>query len=340
MRVLVTGNRGYIGSVLVPLVLKNDYEVTGIDTGLYEGGGLYNENLASINYIKQDIRNIRKEELAGFDAIVHLAELSNDPLGQLAPQITYKINHEGACHLAKLAKASGIKRFIYMSSCSVYGIAEGIVDELSPISPQTVYAECKALVEKELNKLADDDFSPTFLRSATVYGASPQLRFDTAINNLCGLAWTSKEIKLTSDGSPWRPFIHVEDLCRVIIEFLSIERNKIHNQVFNLGKSEHNYQIKDVAHAIGSVFSECEISFGAKDPDNRSYQVSCDKLASILDDFQFIWDVEKGVKQLYDLFSEINLSADTFNSRYYTRLKCLEYLIKNQKLDSNFFWKL
>ena len=340
MRILVTGNRGYIGSVLVPLVLNNDYEVTGLDTDLYEGGGLYNENLDSINYIKQDIRNIRKEELAGFDAIVHLAELSNDPLGQLAPQITYKINHEGACHLAKLAKASGIKRFIYMSSCSVYGIAEGIVDELSPISPQTVYAECKALVEKELNKLADDNFSPTFLRSATVYGASPQLRFDTAINNLCGLAWTSKEIKLTSDGSPWRPFIHVEDLCRVIIELLSIERNKVHNQVFNLGKSEYNYQIKDVAHAIGSVFSECEISFGAKDPDNRSYQVSCDKLASILDDFQFIWDVEKGVRQLYDLFSEINLSTDTFNSRYYTRLKCLEYLIKNQKLDSNFFWKL
>ncbi len=340
MRVLVTGNRGYIGSVLVPLVLNNDYEVTGLDTGLYEGGGLYNENLASINYIKQDIRNIKKEELVGFDAIVHLAELSNDPLGQLAPQITYKINHEGACHLAKLAKASGIKRFIYISSCSVYGIAEGIVDELSPISPQTVYAECKALVEKELNKLADDDFSPTFLRSATVYGASPQLRFDTAINNLCGLAWTSKEIKLTSDGSPWRPFIHVEDLCRVIIELLSIERNKIHNQVFNLGKSEHNYQIKDVAHAIGSVFSECEISFGAKDPDNRSYQVSCDKLASILDNFQFIWDIEKGVRELYDLFSEINLSADTFNSRYHTRLKCLEYLIKNQKLDSNFFWKL
>ena len=340
MKVLVTGNRGYIGSVLVPLMLNNDYEVTGLDTGLYEGGGLYNENLASINYIKQDIRNIRKAELVGFDAIVHLAELSNDPLGQLAPQITYKINHEGACHLAKLAKASGIKRFIYMSSCSVYGIAEGIVDELSPISPQTVYAECKALVEKELNKLADDNFSPTFLRSATVYGASPQLRFDTAINNLCGLAWTSKEIKLTSDGSPWRPFIHVEDLCRVIIELLSIERNKVHNQVFNLGKSEHNYQIKDVAHAIGSVFSECEINFGAKDPDNRSYQVSCDKLASILDDFQFIWDVEKGVRQLYDLFSEINLSVDTFNSRYYTRLKCLEYLIKNQKLDSNFFWKL
>ena len=340
MRVLVTGNRGYIGSVLVPLMLNNDYEVTGLDTGLYEGGGLYNENLASINYIKQDIRNIKKEELAGFDAIVHLAELSNDPLGQLAPQITYKINHEGACNLAKLAKASGIKRFIYMSSCSVYGIAEGIVDELSPISPQTVYAECKALVEKELNKLADDDFSPTFLRSATVYGASPQLRFDTAINNLCGLAWTSKEIKLTSDGSPWRPFIHVEDLCRVIIELLSIERNKVHNEVFNLGKSEHNYQIKDVAHAIGSVFSECEISFGAKDPDNRSYQVSCDKLASMLDNFQFIWDVEKGVRQLYDLFSEINLSTDTFNSRYHTRLKCLEYLIKNQKLDSNFFWKL
>ena len=340
MRVLVTGNRGYIGSVLVPLMLKNDYELTGLDTGLYEGGGLCDENLASINYIKQDIRNIKKEELVGFDAIVHLAELSNDPLGQLAPQITYKINHEGACHLAKLAKASGIKRFIYMSSCSVYGIAEGIVDELSLISPQTVYAECKALVEKELNKLADDDFSPTFLRSATVYGASPQLRFDTAINNLCGLAWTSKEIKLTSDGSPWRPFIHVEDLCRVIIELLSIERNKVHNQVFNLGKSEHNYQIKDVAHAIGSVFSECEISFGAKDPDNRSYQVSCDKLASMLDNFQFIWDVEKGVRQLYDLFSEINLSADTFNSRYHTRLKCLEYLIKNQKLDSNFFWKL
>lgn len=339
MNILVTGNRGYIGAILTPLLVNKGHKVIGLDTGFYEGGGLQTEDLSQIKFIKEDIRNIKKEYLVGFDAVIHLAELSNDPLGQLAPDITHKINYEGASHLAKLAKDCGINRFIYMSSCSVYGIATGVVDENSAVNPQTVYAKCKLLVENELSQLADDNFSPTYLRSATVYGASPQQRFDTAINNLCGLAWTIKKIQLTSDGTPWRPFIHVEDLSRVILELLSVGRDKIHNQAYNLGKTEHNYQIKDVADAINLTFKGCKISLGSSDPDNRSYRVSCDKLAKLLENFQFIWDIEKGVKQLCDFFNKINLTAEAFNSRYHTRLKCLEYLIETNQLDDSFFWR-
>ncbi len=322
----------------MPLLRETDFTPVGLDTGFYAGGGLYPEDAQDKEFIHKDIRNITADDLDGIHAVIHLAELSNDPLGQVAPKVTEKINFAGAIHLASLAKEVGIKRFIYMSSCSVYGIAEGIVDEQSKVSPQTAYAKCKVMVEEELKRLSDDNFSFIALRSATVYGASPQQRFDTAINNLSGLAWTTNVIALNSDGSPWRPFIHIEDVSRFLIYLLDCDKNTMHQKIVNLGKTEHNYQIKTVAEAIGERFSDCQVSFGASDPDNRSYQVNCDKLAELFPDFIFNWDLEKGVKQLWDLFSKIDMKDDDFNSRYYTRLKSLEYLVANNKIDSEFFW--
>ncbi|MCC5625166.1 SDR family oxidoreductase, partial [Nostoc sp. CHAB 5715] len=209
MKILVTGTEGYLGSLLPPLLIERGHEVIGLDTGFYKVGWLYNANGVTPKTLNKDIRNITPDDLEGVEAIVHMAELSNDPAGQLAPNITYEINHVGSVRLASLAKAMGVRRFVYMSSCSVYGVATaGDVTEASPINPQTAYAECKTLVERDVRPLADDDFSPTFMRNATAFGASPRMRFDIVLNNLAGLAWTSKQIKMTSDGTPWRPLVH------------------------------------------------------------------------------------------------------------------------------------
>lgn len=214
MKVLVTGTEGYLGCLFAPLLLKHGHEVLAVDTGFYKSGWLYNGTEATAQTLTKDLRHISLEDLQGVDAIVHMAELSNDPTGQLSPTITYDINHKGSVRLAELAKQAGIKRFVYMSSCSVYGIASTpVVDETSPVNPQTAYAECKALVERDLSKMASDDFSPTFMRNATAFGASPRMRFDIVLNNLSGLAWTTKQIKMTSDGTPWRPLVHALDIA-------------------------------------------------------------------------------------------------------------------------------
>jgi len=339
MKILVTGTEGYLGSLLPPLLIEKGHEVMGLDTGFYKVGWLYNGTEVTAKTLNKDIRNIQPEDLQGVEAVVHMAELSNDPTGQLAPHITYEINHLGSVRLANLAKAVGVRRFIYMSSCSVYGVAtqEDITEE-SATNPQTAYAECKTLVERDVKLLADDDFSPTFMRNATAFGASPRMRFDIVLNNLSGLAWTTKEIKMISDGTPWRPLAHALDICKAIVCVLEAPRDIIHNQVFNVGDTAHNYTVKQIAEIVADVFCDCKLSFGDRGADNRSYRVSFEKINTLLPGFKCDWDAQRGAQQLFNLFRQIQMTQDTFLFRGFTRLKQLEYLIRTEQLDQDFFW--
>ena len=342
MKVLVTGVDGYIGSVLAPLLIRDGHSVVGLDTGYYREGWLYNDHAFFTRLpttINKDIREIGAEDLDGIDAIVHLAELSNDPLGENSPDVTYEINHRGSVRLAELAKQLGIERFVYTSSCSVYGVSDAdFVDESSSVDPQTAYAKCKVLVERDVGALADDDFSPTFLRNATAFGASPRMRFDIVLNNLAGLAWTTKKITMTSDGTPWRPLVHVLDICAAICCALDAPRETVHNEIFNVGSSKANYTIRDVAEIVADQFPGCTTTFGPSGGDNRSYRVNFDKIHSTLPAFEALWDANAGAAQLYKLFSRIDMSVDTFDFRAFTRLKQLEYLLRTSQLDENFFW--
>jgi nucleoside-diphosphate-sugar epimerase len=341
MKVLVTGTDGYIGVLLGPYLKARGHEIVGLDTGFYRSGRLYNDAAPHYPQLDKDIRNIHETDLEGFDAVVHLAELSNDPLGQHNPELTYEINHRGSTSLALKCKRVGISRFVYTSSCSVYGVGgeDGIKTEESKPNPQTVYAACKVLVERDVLALADENFSPTFLRNATAYGESPRMRFDVVVNNLAGLAWTTKEIKLTSDGSPWRPLVHVLDICEAVACVLDAPRESVHAQIFNVGDTNENYQVRDVAEIIAQTFSGCRLTVGQSDGDNRSYRVSFDKIRDFLPNFQCRWTVPLGAKQLHDRFEQINLTEEMFQDRAFTRLKQLEYLLQSGQVDEFLYWK-
>jgi nucleoside-diphosphate-sugar epimerase len=339
MRICVTGSEGYLGSLLAPELLRLGHEVVGLDTGYYKEGTLYRSGATTPLSISKDLRKIEAADFKGFDAVVHMAELSNDPLGQLAPTITYEINHAGSVRLAEAAKTAGVQRFVYMSSCSVYGVSEAeYVDETSAVNPQTAYAVCKTRVETDVRKLANDRFSPTFLRNATAYGASPHMRFDIVLNNLAGLAWTTKQIKMTSDGTPWRPIVHGLDIARAIACVLKGSREAVHNEIFNVGDTKHNYRVREIAQIVAEVFPGCQLSFGPPSPDNRSYRVSFEKIRKHLPDFASAWDARRGAQQLHDLFKRIDMPAEVFQHRTFTRLKQLEYLIRTRQIDEKFFW--
>ena len=338
-RVLVTGTEGYLGSLLAPELVRHGYEVVGLDTGFYKERMLYRDGQVTPLTLAKDLRQVESEDLKGVDAVVHMAELSNDPAGQLAPTITYDINHKGSVYLAELARKAGVKRFIYMSSCSVYGVAEGAdVTEESPVNPQTAYAICKTLVERDVRPLAKAGFSPTFMRNATAYGASPRMRFDIVLNNLSGLAWTTKEIKMTSDGTPWRPLVHGLDIARAIIAVLQAPTEAIHNETFNVGDTDHNYRVREIAETVGNIFTGCRVSFGSPGEDNRSYRVSFGKIRKHLPGFACAWNARRGAEQLYSLFNRIDMTREVFEFRTFTRLKQLEYLIRTQQIDPQFFW--
>jgi nucleoside-diphosphate-sugar epimerase len=339
MRILVTGTEGYLGSLLAPELTRQGYEVIGLDTGFYKERSLYRDGRTTPLTLAKDLRHIEVEDLKGVDAIVHMAELSNDPAGQLAPTITYEINHKGSVYLAELARKAGVKRFVYMSSCSVYGVAEGEdVTEESSVNPQTAYAICKTLVERDVKPLARKGFSPTFMRNATAYGASPRMRFDIVLNNLAGLAWTTREIKMTSDGTPWRPLVHGLDIAGSIIGVLQAPTEAVHNETFNVGDTSHNYRVREIAETVGNVFPGCQVSFGAPGGDNRSYRVSFEKIRKHLPGFACKWDARRGAEQLHDLFQRIDMTKEVFEYRTFTRLKQLEYLIRTQQIDPQFFW--
>jgi nucleoside-diphosphate-sugar epimerase len=342
MRVLVTGSDGYIGCMLAPFLVERGHDVVGLDTGFYRDGWLYNPRNGQLpRTLNKDLRHVTVEDLRGVDAVVHLAELSNDPLGELSPDITYKINHEGSVRLAQLARQAGVSRFIYASSCSVYGVGEGdeVKTEESLPSPQTAYARCKVMVERDVQAIAGDDFSPTFLRNATAYGTSPRIRFDVVLNNLSGLAWTTKNIKLTSDGTPWRPLVHILDIAEAVSCTLVAPRECVHNQIFNVGDSTENYRVREIAQIVAETFPGCSLSLGTGDQDNRSYRVSFEKIKRHMPGFRCQRTARGGAEQLRGVFEQIGMLPETFGHRNYTRLKQLQHLIRTRQIDDDFFWR-
>jgi nucleoside-diphosphate-sugar epimerase len=268
-----------------------------------------------------------------------MAELSNDPIGALIGDVTYDVNHLGSLHLARCAKRAGVQRFVYMSSCSVYGIAEGTVDETSPINPLTAYARCKAMVERGVTGMADDYFSPTFLRNATAFGASPRMRFDIVLNNLCGLAWIERRIAMTSDGTPVRPLVHALDIVKAIRCALRADRERVHALVVNVGSDAANYTVREIAETVAREFPGCELTFGAPSADERSYRVAFAKIREVFPDYETTWDVADGAAQLHRIFDHIAMDPETFYGRGHTRLKQIEYLLKTGQVDEQLFWK-
>ena len=340
MRVLVTGVDGYIGAVLGPRLLEHGFDVVGVDCGFYRDGWLYNDPRPRPLTCTKDVRRITATDLKGFDAVVHLAELSNDPLGELNERTTYEINHLGSVTLARACKEAGVPRFVYTSSCSVYGAAKdgGDRNEQSAPNPQTAYARCKVLVERDVGALADTHFSPVFLRNATAFGASPRMRFDIVLNNLAGFAWTTKEIRMTSDGTPWRPLVHVEDICQAIILALEAPREAVHNEIFNIGDDDQNYRIREIAVIVGQVFDGCTVTFGRPSGDNRSYRTSFDKIRRHLPGFECRWPAELGARQLRAIFERVGMTEEMFFFRGFTRLEQLKHLIATRQIDADFCW--
>jgi nucleoside-diphosphate-sugar epimerase len=339
MRVLVTGVDGYIGAVLGATLVEQGFDVVGIDCGFYREGWLYDDCRPRPLTMTKDVRRIEPVDVEGFDAVVHLAELSNDPLGELNERNTYDINHLGSIKLAQACKAAGVRRFVYTSSCSVYGAAEdgNERDEQSAPNPQTAYAKCKVLVERDVGALADESFSPVFLRNATAFGASPRMRFDIVLNNLAGFAWTTSEIKMTSDGTPWRPLVHIQDICRAIILALKAPSEAVHNQIFNVGDNHQNYRIREIATIVGKEFKGCTITFGKPSGDNRSYRTSFDKIRRHLPEFHCQWSAELGARELYHVFSQIKMTKEVFTFRAFTRLQELKHLVNTNQIDADFY---
>ena len=342
MRVLVTGSEGYIGARLVPILMSRGLDVVGLDTGFYRDGWLYSDNKAmpvSAPSMAKDLRQIGDEDLKGFDAVVHLAELSNDPLGQNNPAITHQINHQASVALAGKARRQGVTRFVYTSSCSVYGAGTGdFLDETSPTNPQTAYAECKLLVERDVAALAGTGFVPVFLRNATAFGVSPRMRFDIVINDLCALAWTTKRIAMVSDGSPWRPVVHVDDICHAVYCSLVAPADAVNGRIFNVGQNAANYRVRELAAIVGSVFPGCEVTMGPPSGDTRSYRVNFDRIHRELPGFECRFTAEDGARQLHRLFERIQMSPDIYQFRAFTRLKQLKYLQATAQVDGDLYW--
>jgi nucleoside-diphosphate-sugar epimerase len=323
--------------------MERGIEVVGLDTGYYRDGWLYSDNQATPRTpltINKDLRQVDAADLADVDAVAHLAELSNDPLGQNDPGITLEINHKGSVRLAGIARKAGIRRFVYTSSCSVYGAGTGdFLDETSATNPQTAYAQCKTLVERDVGAMAGNDFCPVFLRNATAYGPSPRMRFDIVINDLSALAWTTKKIAMVSDGSPWRPVVHVLDICEAIYRSLIAPEEAVRAEIFNVGHTDENYRVREIAALIAEEFPSCEVTTGPSGGDNRSYRVNFDKILRQLPGFRCQYTAKDGARQLHQLFERIGFDDSMYKYRAFTRLKQLQYLQRTKQVDAKLFWR-
>lgn len=339
MRVLVTGHKGYIGTVMVPMLIAEGHEVVGLDSDLYKSC-TFTEGLFDIPDINTDIRDVEKDDLIGFEAILHLAGLSNDPLGNLDPEITMDINYEATVRISELAKEAGVSRFIFSSTCSVYGAAgEEIVNEASDFNPVTPYGRSKMFAENGISKLADADFCPTYLRSATAYGASPKIRFDLVINNLVAWGASTSVINLKGDGSAWRPVVHVEDIANAFISVLHAPREKVFNQAFNVGITDENYRIKTLADIVKTAVPGSRIEFAdGAGPDKRSYRVNCNKLPRFLPEFKPVWNAKRGADQLYEVIQASKLNHQDFEGPKFSRSEHIKQLLIEGSLDNTLRW--
>ena len=340
MKVLLTGADGYIGVIMGPKLLEAGHDVTGLDTGFYRRGWLFDDRRTHPKIVTKDLRRIEAGDLEGFDAVVHLSELSNDPLGENDPDLTMEINHRGSVALAEKARAAGVRRFVYASSCSTYGAGgDAVRTEESELSPQTAYAKCKILVERDVRALTDERFAPVFLRNATAYGASPRQRFDVVLNNLCGFAHTVREIRMTSDGSPWRPIVHIEDICSAMLCALEAPAEAVAGEAFNVGADAGNYRIREIAEIVARTFPGCALTVGDSGGDTRSYRVSFAKIRERMPDFECAWDAERGARQLRAVFERIGLTQAMFEAEPFTRLKELKHLRATGQIDERLHWR-
>jgi nucleoside-diphosphate-sugar epimerase len=337
--ILMTGHRGYIGSVMAPHLVAQGYDVVGLDTGYFAGCTLVPDPI-EIPEIRKDLRDLGPADVQGFDAIIHLGALSNDPIGNLNEQWTDAINNEASVRLAELAREVGVRRFLYSSSCIMYGMSEAeVVDETAPLDPQTEYARSKVKSERAIAELADGGFAPTFLRNGTVYGLSPRMRFDTVLNDLCGAAFTTRRIEIRGDGTPWRPVVHVEDVARAFERVLDASHDEVAGEAFNTGADHLNYQVIELAEIVADAVPDCEIEVLAQgDADRRTYKADFGKFARTFPDFEWRWDARTGAGDLVEMFDRIGLSHEQYTDARFTRLRWLSRLREEGRLDDTLRW--